>query len=129
MSADRQAEDREVQRLHEVEVARIEQSNDISGIVQDVAMESGRWIGLHDRFAIADALYAAGYRLTRVEHVHAAPYSAQPSGLMDFDAIERIVRSSPATHRRRVYSGPWEPMPDGETAPADGITYTQDGQP
>ncbi|QGJ89502.1 hypothetical protein PBI_SMARTIES_99 [Microbacterium phage Smarties] len=78
---------------------------------------------------MAAHLVALGYRLTRVEHVHAAPYSAQPGGTMDFEAIERIVRSSPATHRRRVFKSPWEPIPDGETAPSDGITYSQDGQP
>ncbi|QDP43627.1 hypothetical protein QDA09_gp90 [Microbacterium phage Tyrumbra] len=109
---------------------RIEQSNDISGIILSVmGVEQGKFVPLHDRFAIADALWAAGYRLTRVEHVHAAPYSAQPVGTMDFEAIERIVRSSPATHRRRVFTSPWEPMPEDETAPADGITYSQDGQP
>lgn len=129
MSADRQADDREVQRLHEVEVARIEQSNDISGIVQDVAMESGRWIGLHDRFAIADALYAAGYRLTRVEHVHYADIATAPGVTIYAGGLEQITPPPPATHRRRVYSGPWEPMPEGETVDADSITFTQDGQP
>lgn len=109
---------------------RIEQANDISGIILSATgVERGHFIVLHDRFAIADALWDAGYRLTRVEHVHAAPYSAQPEGTMDFESIQRLVESSPATHRRRVYSGPWEPMPDGETAPADGISFTQDGQP
>jgi len=42
---------------------RIEQSNDISGIIlQATGVEQGHFIVLHDRFAIADALWEAGYR-------------------------------------------------------------------
>ncbi|WKW87035.1 hypothetical protein SEA_HERMEONYSUS_89 [Microbacterium phage Hermeonysus] len=126
MSADREAEAREMQRLHEVEVARIEQSNDISGIIMQTAKN---WVVLDDRFAIADALYAAGYRLTRVEHVHYADIATAPGVTIYAGGLEQITPPPPATHRRRVYSGPWEPMPDGETVDADSITFTQDGQP
>ncbi len=109
---------------------RIEQSNEIAGIVSDHVREHlpDVFPTLSLRYGIADALWDAGYRLTRVEHVHAAPYSAQPGGSMDFDAIQRMVESRTATHRRRVYSEPWEPMPEGETEPADGITFTADGR-
>lgn len=127
MSSDpRDTEAREMQRLHDAEVARIEQSNDISGIIMNAAK---LWVVLDDRFAIADALWDAGYRLTRVEHLHAAPYSAQPGGTMDFESLQRLIESLPATHRRRVYIGPYEPMPEGETVTADGVTYSMDGQP
>ncbi|AWY05441.1 hypothetical protein HOT42_gp92 [Microbacterium phage Metamorphoo] len=107
------------------DAARIEQSNDISGIIMNAAK---LWVNLDDRYAIADELWRLGYRLTRVEHVHAAPYSAQPTGQMDYEAIERMVRSMPATHRRRVFTSPWEPMPEGETVQADGVIYSQDGR-
>ncbi|QGJ95310.1 hypothetical protein QDA11_gp91 [Microbacterium phage Jayden] len=106
------------------DAARIEQSNDISGIILSATgVERGHFIVLHDRFAIADALWDAGYRLTRVEHTHYV------RGFPEFDVadIERLNPS--ATHRRRVYKEPWEPVPDGETERPDSITFGTDPTP
>ncbi|AWY06102.1 hypothetical protein SEA_FIREMAN_93 [Microbacterium phage Fireman] len=122
----RDAEAVEMQRLHDAEVARIEQSNDISGIIMNATKN---WVMLDDRFAIADELWRLGYRLTRVEHMHFAPLDAAPGITVVTGGLQAIEPTPAATHRRRVYEGPWEPMPDGETAPADGVTYSQDGQP
>ncbi|QCW22649.1 hypothetical protein SEA_PIPERIS_91 [Microbacterium phage Piperis] len=55
--------DAEVEAMHRaarIERERIAQSNHVAGIVQD---STEHWVVLHDRFAIANALYDAGYRL------------------------------------------------------------------
>ncbi|QDP45484.1 hypothetical protein SEA_PIPERSANSNOM_91 [Microbacterium phage PiperSansNom] len=60
MSDDREAEAQAMHRAARIERERIAQSNHVAGIVQD---STEHWVVLHDRFAIANALYDAGYRL------------------------------------------------------------------
>ncbi|QZD99024.1 hypothetical protein QDA05_gp89 [Microbacterium phage Honeyfin] len=74
-------------------------------------------------------LAALGYRLTTVEHVHYAPLDAAPGMTIHAGGLTMITPPPPATHRRRTFLGPWEPMPEGETVEADSITFTSEGQP
>lgn len=99
---------------------RIEQSNDVSALILDtVGVQQGHFIVLSDRFSIADALWAAGYRLTSTEYTAYLPN--MPSGMViDSDYSPHAVD---ATHRRQVYKGPYDRMPDGEQHDAGSITY------
>lgn len=71
--------------------------------------------------ALAAHLVALGYRLTHEEHTH--HMVDYPPGVdIDADTIERM-RPLAATHRRRVYRGSWERMPDGEHVEAESVTF------
>lgn len=49
---------------------RIEQSNDVAGIVADIGQKNDVFMYLHLRYDIADALWAAGYRQTEPDTLH-----------------------------------------------------------
>jgi hypothetical protein len=49
---------------------RIEQSNDVAGIVADIGQKHDVFMYLDLRYDIADALWAAGYRQTESDQLH-----------------------------------------------------------
>lgn len=70
--------------------------------------------------AIAAELEAAGYRMTSMEHTALMPLSSQPRTI---DENTFPPEGIAATHRRRVYRGPWELVPDDEPHPASSMTF------
>lgn len=112
------------------ERARIEQSNEVAGIVFDQVKLA--WPDLHPvldlRYGIADALWAAGYRKQpepEWEYATARPTwpSVPVNRYRDRDSALRAVEHPPvgerpggwiAIQRQVVKPGPWAPVGEGE---------------
>uniref|UniRef100_A0AAU7J817 Head-to-tail adaptor n=2 Tax=unclassified bacterial viruses TaxID=12333 RepID=A0AAU7J817_9VIRU len=99
-----------------------EQSEPAKSIIDDL---DGSPLPLRLRVRIANILANLGYRKARVEHTCHMP--SLPSGVViDSNYSPAAVR---ATHRRYVYTGPWEQVPDSVDAQADSFTFTHGRQP
>lgn len=103
--------------MPESERERIEQSNEVAAIVQTHAEA---FIPLTERYGIADALWAAGYRRTEEQ------YTALMGNMPDGTVIDQDYPFPPlpASHVRRVYEGDWSPIPEGEEHEATSITFS-----
>lgn len=117
----------------ESERERIEQSNDISGLIlSTVGVEQGHFIVLHDRFAIADALWAAGYRKVDLVWQYRAVAMDEERNIIDScwgthdtedaalqcaldSAIGERVDARYGAVQRRTAASPWVEVPRGET--------------
>lgn len=70
-------------------IARIDQQNDVTGIMAAVAADAGSWLGLSVRVGVAEALWAAGYRKF-AQTLETAPVDADSIGAGD--AVEMHAR-------------------------------------
>ena len=69
------------------------------------------------------ALVLSTHRPVTVEYTHHVV--GQPTFDIDAETLERMAPLD-ATHRREVYVGPWERMPDDEHAEAGSLSFGTD---